>query len=436
MSDDFNLTNATLPMQHALQRAAFGLDGEDLPEAARAHPGPDRAAILQRPVVVDVQQLRKSFWIPDRSVRRRRRELHALRGVSFDVHLGEFFGIVGRNGSGKSTLLKVLASIYRADGGTIRIAGRLAPFIELGVGLNPELTARENVVLNGVMMGLGRREAARRLDAVLEFAELRSFVDLKLKNYSSGMMVRLAFAVMVQADADVMLIDEVLAVGDASFAEKCLEVFRERRRSGKTVVLVTHDMMTVQAFCDRAMLLHDGEQRYLGEPEQAVLRYYRLNFGGEDSSGASAEPGVRLVDAWLESLDGTRIENALHGEPFRFNLIVEARERLPEPRFGFQVLNVDDVPVFGFGKSLLDEDDEPLALEAGQRVRIRAEIDTPLVPGRFSVLCSIARTGATGDTAMHDVRVIDFLVRGSDRLPGMITVESEVETRLEHVVTP
>ena len=149
--------------------------------------------------------------------------------VSFDVHRGEFFGIVGRNGSGKSTLLKILASIYRADGGSIRMAGRVAPFIELGVGFNLELTARENVVLNGVMMGLSRREARRRLDAVLDFAELEEFVDLKLKNYSSGMLVRLAFSVMIQAEADILLIDEVLAVGDAAFQQKCRDVFAEMR---------------------------------------------------------------------------------------------------------------------------------------------------------------------------------------------------------------
>src|SRR5439155_3413968 len=155
---------------------------------------------------------------------------------------------------------------------------------ELGVGFNPELTSRENVVLNGVLMGLSRVEARRRLDSVLDFAELQEFADLKLKNYSSGMMVRLAFAVMVEADADIMLIDEVLAVGDAAFAQKCMDVFHEKRRAGKTLVLVTHDMATVQALCHRAMLIHDGELSYIGEPEETALRYYRLNFADQDRS--------------------------------------------------------------------------------------------------------------------------------------------------------
>ena len=240
--------------------------------------------------MIEARGIHKSFRIPEHridSLRERAthpfrrveyREHRALRDVSFDVRQGEFFGIVGRNGSGKSSLLKVLASIYRADAGRARVAGRVAPFIELGVGFNHELTARENGVLNGVLMGLTLREARRSLGAVMEFAELEDFVDLQLKNYSSGMLVRFAFAVMVQADADIMLIDEVLAVGDAAFAEKCMEVFREKRRAGKTIVLVTHDMTTVQTLCHRAMLLHDGELRYIGAPEDAALAYYRMNF--------------------------------------------------------------------------------------------------------------------------------------------------------------
>ena len=192
-------------------------------QAAESAPNTDA------PVVIDVQNVSKTFRIPEQRIdtlkerithplsRIGYRELQVLRNISFDVRQGEFFAIAGRNGSGKSTLLKILASIYGQDGGRVRTAGRVAPFIELGVGFNPELTARENCVLNGVLMGLTLREARRRLDSVLDFAELGDFVDLKLKNYSSGMMVRLAFAVMVQADADVMLIDEVLAVGDVPF---------------------------------------------------------------------------------------------------------------------------------------------------------------------------------------------------------------------------
>ncbi len=368
------------------------------------------------------------------------RNLRALRGISFDVHSGEFFGIVGRNGSGKSTLLKILASIYKADSGRIRIAGRLAPFIELGVGINPELTARENVTLNGVMMGLSRREAGRRLDAVLEFAELQQFVDLKLKNYSSGMMVRLAFAVMVGADADVMLVDEVLAVGDAAFGQKCIDVFRAKRDAGKTIVLVTHDMATVQAFCDRAMLIHDGEQRFLGDPDEAVLRYYRLNFtsaadaadaAGAAGAAAGAEADVRLLDAWLEAADGSRITDVEQGHPFRLSLQIQATADLPRPLVGIELLNVDDVAVFGFGKALEGDDGTAQPLRAGERVTLTADVDTLLTPGRYSALCSISRSGAPGDDALHDVRITDFLVKGREPIPGMVVVNPTVSATVE-----
>jgi ABC-type polysaccharide/polyol phosphate transport system ATPase subunit len=404
-----------------------------------------RAYLRYEPVMIEVRDLYKTFRIPDQRVDTIKervahplrqieyRELKALRGISFEVHQGEFFGIVGRNGSGKSTLLKVLASIYRADSGRIRIAGRLAPFIELGVGFNPELTARENVELNGVMMGLGRREARRRLDSVLEFAELTEFVDLKLKNYSSGMMVRLAFAVMVEADADVMLVDEVLAVGDAAFAQKCTDVFREKRSSGKTLVLVTHDMASVQAFCDRAMLIHDGEQRYLGDPEEAALRYYRLNFaGGHDPGGANgAGADVELIDVWLEDLEGHRVTDIEQGNGFRFNLIAEARRDLPAASIGFELLNVDDVSVLGFGEAFERDDGTPIPFRTGERVRFSAELDRALVPGRYSLLCSMSRSRDKGDDALRDLRVIDFLVKGTDPMPGMVFVRASVQATVE-----
>jgi ABC-2 type transport system ATP-binding protein len=391
-----------------------------------------------RPVVIEARGLEKTFRIPDHRVDTLKeralhpfaagghRELRALRDVSFDVHQGEFFGIVGRNGSGKSTLLKIMSSIYRADAGRIRMAGRLAPFIELGVGFNPELTSRENVVLNGVMMGLGRKEARRRLDAVLDFAELRDFADLKLKNYSSGMMVRLAFAVMVEADADIMLVDEVLAVGDASFAQKCLDVFRDKRRSGRTVVLVTHDMATVQSFCDRAMLIHDGELRYIGDAEEAALRYYRLNFaeaeGGPPDPGGVPDVNVRVVEARIEH------DNVEQGQPIGLEVVFEARHDLEAPVFGFHILDADGVTVFGFNRTLESEAER---IAAGQRVRIAGQIDNPLVPGRYFVNCWISRNRTQGDLALHVVRLLDFVVYGTRPGPGHVSVEADVEATVE-----
>jgi ABC-2 type transport system ATP-binding protein len=399
----------------------------------------------QAPVVIEARGVEKTFRIPHQRMdtikeraqhpfaRNRYRELHALRAISFDVHQGEFFGIVGRNGSGKSTLLKIMSSIYRADGGRIRIAGQLAPFIELGVGFNPELTSRENVVLNGVMMWLGRREARRRLDAVLDFAELREYSDLKLKNYSSGMMVRLAFSVMVEADADIMLVDEVLAVGDAAFAQKCMDVFHAKREAGRTIVLVTHDMATVQGLCDRAMLIHDGEMEYLGDPEETALRYYRLNFGGPEHAngggGAVPDVNVRVADAWLEGAHGERVENVEQGEPIGFGVVFEARHDLERPVFGFHFVNEDGVPVFGFNRTLPEGEHERVA--AGQRVRIAGTIENPLLPGRYFVSCLISRNRTQGDLAMHVVRLLDFVVYGTRPGPGSVSVDVDVEAVLE-----
>ncbi len=398
-----------------------------------------------RPVVIEARGVRKTFHIPHQRVdslkerlthpgarRGGARELRALRGIDFDVHQGEFFGIVGRNGSGKSTLLKILASIYGADAGTVRMAGRLAPFIELGVGFNPELTSRENVVLNGVLMGLGRRDARARLDRVLEFAELTEFADLKLKNYSSGMMVRLAFSVMVEADADIMLIDEVLAVGDASFAQKCMDVFREKRRAGKTIVLVTHDMATVQGFCDRAMVIHDGELQFCGDPEEAALRYYRLNFGGEGDAapraGGVPDVNARLVDAWLEDTSGQRVENVEQDEPIGFNVVFEARRDLEAPVFAFHFVNADGQPLFGFNRTLEDGRER---LEAGDVVRISGTIENRLLPGRYGVTCWISRNRAQGDLAMHVLRLFDFVVFGTRPGPGSVAVDNDVRAVVE-----
>ncbi len=206
-------------------------------------------------------------------------ELRALRGVSFSVPHGEFFGIVGRNGSGKSTLLKCLAGIYTIDGGELEVHGRLSPFIELGVGFNPDLSARENVMINAIMLGLSRREARRRFDEIIAFAELEDFVDLKLKNYSSGMSVRLGFSVAIQVDAEILLVDEVLAVGDAAFQHKCFEQFQRLKDENRTIVFVTHDMAAVERFCDRAMVIEHGRLTEIGAPADIARAYNQLNFG-------------------------------------------------------------------------------------------------------------------------------------------------------------
>ena len=398
------------------------------------------------PLAIQVEGLSKTFRIPTQRIdslkervvhpfaARDYRELQALKGVSFEIRQGEFFGIVGRNGSGKSTLLKLLASIYRADAGKIRIAGRLAPFIELGVGFNHDLTARENVVLNGVMMGLTPKEMRRRLDAIIEFAELEDFVDLKLKNYSSGMLVRLAFSVMMQADADVLLIDEVLAVGDASFQQKCADAFHEMKARGKTIVLVTHEMQTVEDYCHRAMLISDGLIQQIGNPGEIGREYLRLNFERESKPEAAAAPAaatseeVELVDAHLEDASGAPIDRLEHGEPIRIRLELEVKRDLPGLDVGFILVNADSVGVFNFGIPV-GEAEGQRAVSAGQRVSVRAELENSLVAGRYFVNCGINRA-FEGGIALYVQEAIDFLVFGGPQTRGLVYPEVEIEAEI------
>jgi len=393
------------------------------------------------PVVIEARGVSKSFRLSVNKVNSLKelvttfsqsdyKELRALQEVSFDVRRGEFFGIVGRNGSGKSTLLKVLASIYAADAGTVRMAGRLAPFIELGVGFNPELTARENVELNGVMMGLERREARGRLGAVLEFAELEEFVDMKLKNYSSGMLVRLAFSVMIQSDAEILLIDEVLAVGDAAFQQKCADVFHEMRDSERTVILVTHDMGAVEHYCHRAMLLHDGEVKAVGDPGEVARKYLRLNFESAPSSGGDSLGEVADIvveDAWLEDDSGARVTNVEKGKDLHFCAQLEAKRDVEGPTFGFSLANADDVEVTGFGVA---PDDLPQRVVAGQRLKIRAKVENRLAPGRYIVRCWIHRNQNIANLVLYSPHVLDFVVFGKGE-PGVAFFDREVRLELE-----
>jgi ABC-type polysaccharide/polyol phosphate transport system ATPase subunit len=418
------------------------MPADDATRAAQADP--PRRPPAEAPVAIEARGLEKAFRIPthrvdsfkERIVRpfanRDYRELRALDGVSFEIHQGEFFGIVGRNGSGKSTLLKLLASIYRADSGSIRMAGRLAPFIELGVGFNVELTARENVVLNGVMMGLTPQETRDRLDAVLAFAELEEFVDLKLKNYSSGMLVRLAFSLMMEVDADILLIDEVLAVGDAAFQQKCADAFHEMKAAGKTIVLVTHEMATVEEYCHRAMLIDSGQIQHIGDPAEVGRRYVRLNFekGSDVGAGATSEGDeVRLLDAWLEDTDGTRLTNVEHGGQIRLRVELEATRDSSGVGVGFIIANADGVGVFQFGTEAVIDNDST-ALAAGRRVRIEAEIDNLLAPGRYFLHCGVNRV--SGGVALYVHNAVDFVVYGGDtHSRGVVFLPHEIEAVVE-----
>jgi ABC-type polysaccharide/polyol phosphate transport system ATPase subunit len=409
-------------------------------------------------VVIQAEGVEKTFRLPthridtfkERMVRPFAspdyRELLALRDVSFEVHRGEFFGIVGRNGSGKSTLLKILSSIYRADAGRIAMAGRPAPFIELGVGFNPELTARENVVLNGVMMGLSQREARRGLDAVLDFAELEEFVDLKLKNYSSGMLVRLAFSVMLQAHSEILLIDEVLAVGDASFQQKCRDVFREMREGGRTIVLVTHDMAAVQENCHRAMLLEEGKVTFLGDGEEAGRRYLAANFEhrpvtiGDTDVSMVADILGDLKEAWIENERGERIDNVEIGQQLTLRARIEASRELENASFRLHFDSADGVSVFTLwpgaaggeaAAALPRGGPAPSRLAEGDVAEIKASVENPLLPGRYSVVCWLSDVRNNQQVAQQAIKLVDFVVYGLGTAGGVVAVEGEMGVSVE-----
>lgn len=242
----------------------------------------------KKSAIIKVSNLKKSFKLPtDKSWGLKQAILNrlkgikgyvkqdVLKGVSFEVKEGEFLGIVGRNGSGKSTLLKILSGIYVPDSGKIKVNGSLVPFIELGVGFNPELTGKENIYLNGAMLGFSNSEMDEMYDDIVKFAELEPFMHQKLKNYSSGMQVRLAFSIAIRARGDILILDEVLAVGDAAFQEKCNEYFHSKK-GNQTIILVTHDMENVRRFCDRAILLEDGKVIKDGKPDKIADAYLKL----------------------------------------------------------------------------------------------------------------------------------------------------------------
>ena len=239
-------------------------------------------------IAIEVKHVKKSFKLPtDKSWGLKMAIISRFKGikgytkqevlkdVNFNVKSGEFLGIVGRNGSGKSTLLKILSHIYVPDSGEVKVNGKLVPFIELGVGFNPELTGKENVYLNGAMLGFSNREMDEMYDDIVSFAELEPFMYQKLKNYSSGMQVRLAFSIAIRARGDILILDEVLAVGDAAFQEKCNDYFKSLKNK-QTIILVTHDMENVKRFCDRAILLEDGKIIKDGKPDEVADAYLKL----------------------------------------------------------------------------------------------------------------------------------------------------------------
>ncbi len=354
----------------------------------------------------------------------------ALTDVSFDVRPGEFFGIAGRNGSGKSTLLKCLAGIYGVDSGRIWMNGRLSTFIELGVGFNQDLAARDNVVLNGIMMGLSPREARARYDAVIDFAELREFEELKLKNYSSGMHVRLAFSVAIQVDAEILLVDEVLAVGDAAFQQKCFDVFNQMRDDGRTIVFVTHDMGSLNRFCHRALLLERGSVVHLGEPHEVADRYLEINFGRDPDAAGSAQETrggdgeARILEAWIEDTSGERQSSVPQGQRVALKSLVRFMVDVEDPVASLYVLNEEHVAIVVATSQR--ENERSGSFAAGEEALFSFTMDNVLAPGRYSPLFTLAHRGTGLDLMDRFDGAFSFVVTGIEAMGGLIDLPVEV----------
>ncbi len=273
-----------------------------------------------------------------------------LKSISFEVKEGEFFGIVGRNGSGKSTLLKLLAGIYTPTSGSIEINGKLTPFIELGVGFNMELTGRENVFLNGALLGFNRKDMNAMYSDIVSFAELERFMDQKLKNYSSGMQVRLAFSIAIRAKSEILLLDEVLAVGDANFQRKCFDVFKRIKEEGRTVILVTHDMSTVQNYCTNALLLDKGKIVSIGDTVKVTKQYNDLNIEELEKRGAQNDLSsignkARIIGVWLEKR-GERTTTLLPEDKINVKIKYITNEDLTHPVIGITLKDQVGRPIF------------------------------------------------------------------------------------------
>jgi len=297
-------------------------------------------------VAIKVENLNKTFKVPTErksSVkeyflnpfsRPKTAVFKALKNVTFEIKKGEFVGAIGRNGSGKSTLLKIIAGIYAVDSGKVKVHGRIVPFLELGVGFNPELSGRENIFLNGTILGMSRKFLSENFDKIVDFAELREFIDLPLKNYSSGMQARLAFAIAIQTDADIYLLDEILSVGDASFQEKSLNVMMDLKRQGKTVIYVSHDLKSVEEHSDKVLLMDKGDLLAFGNSEEIVRKYdslilQRQNVIDEVEERELPKCSVEAVKFLVNGKESTTY-TMKPGDDIEFKIKLKSKDDLPE----------------------------------------------------------------------------------------------------------
>ena len=377
-------------------------------------------------------------------VRRRRQHARdrfvALKDIDLTVEAGQTLGIIGANGSGKSTLLKLVAGIYRPDSGTVRVRGRVAPLIELGAGFHPELTGRENVVINGIILGLSQREVRRRLDAIVEFAGMQEFIDAPARTYSSGMYMRLAFAVAVHLDPDVLLIDEVLAIGDEAFTRKCADRFAEFRRVGKTMLLVGHEAGAVERWCDEAVWLDHGVIRAAGAPHK-VIDLYRQAMSEQESDalaraydrppalagalGGASEVRDRCGSGEIQ-IERVRLDDAsgneryvyTPGEPLTLRFSYRVHRPVERPVFGFAIVRNDGLWIYGTDTTLA----KIAVPELGATGEVTVRIDSiGLIGGSYFV--DVAAHGEDGTPYDYHSRRYPFSLRDDAAERGVTKIQ-------------
>lgn len=361
-----------------------------------------------------------------------RAALWAIRDVNFDVHAGEVLGIIGRNGSGKSTLLRMLAGVTSPTEGRVRVRGRVAPLIAVGVGFHRELTGRENVYVNGTILGLSRQEIDRRFDEIVEFSELADFIDTPVKFYSSGMYVRLGFAVSVLSDPDVLLVDEVLAVGDIAFQLKCLDRMAELRDRGTTIVLVSHNLNAVRTLCPRTIVAHDGEVRYDGDTAEAMSVYHDLlGEAREVEEGQSQMPrfdqdfrAAATFDRFeLLDSEGRRTRSVAANDLMTFEAALTFTERVESPIVGFNVTSSAGVQVYGETTSWSSGE----VYEAGDRVDVSVQLRLMVASGSYT--CNVGLADPTGAVLAAPPQPVLVYVTGRNEVRGVADLGAQFGVR-------
>jgi len=342
--------------------------------------------------------------------RNRFEEFTALRDVSFDVREGEVFGVIGQNGSGKSTLLKCMAGILQPNEGRVQVNKRMSALLELGAGFHPELSGRDNVFLNAAILGMSRRAIAGRFDEIVEFAGLESFIDAPVKTYSTGMYVRLAFAVAINVDPQLLIIDEILAVGDVTFQQKCMEKFVDFRNEGRTIILVTHAMNSVKDMCDRAVWLKYGEVAGEGDPAELVDEYTEMMLGGRDSDRdggtgirrGSGEVQVERIEMFVNGGEAA-VKRFRTGDSIRFRMHYTARQRTPKPIFEISIEHLGGALVTA--PCTRDVGLIPQIVSGSGHVDVEFE-NVPLLPGTYDI-----NTGVTDFNRQHAIDHVKSALR-------------------------